>query len=52
MFAPAYESDEELRARVLYVAGDGEMLTARIQRAGGKYLDEIAAALGMKRRLG
>lgn len=49
---PALESDDELRARVLYVAGDGDGLTMRIRSASGQRLEDIAAALGLKRRRG
>lgn len=44
------ETDDELRKRVLYVAGDGEVMTLRIQRAHASRLDELAEALGLKRR--
>lgn len=44
------ESDEELRARLFYVAGDGEWLTRTIAAAGGERLDEIASCYNLKRR--
>jgi hypothetical protein len=44
------ETDDSLRARILYVAGDGELLTAHIRHADAKRLEEIAAALRLERR--
>ncbi len=44
---PGMETDEELRIRLVYVAGEAEL--AREIRFGGK-LDDIAARYGLKRR--
>ena len=44
------ESDDHLRARLLYVAGDGEWLTRVISGATGSQLDDIAACYNLKRR--
>jgi hypothetical protein len=42
--------DEDLRRRLLYVAGDGEVMTDRIRRASPVRLLEIAEVFGLKRR--
>ena len=44
------ESDEALRDRLLYVAGDGDLLTRIIASASGAKLDEIAGCYNLKRR--
>lgn len=44
------ESDDELRKRLLYVAGDGDVMSARIASAWSARLDEFANALGLERR--
>lgn len=44
------ESDEELRERLLYVAGESSAIIQQISRAVGKQLDELAAEFGLKRR--
>lgn len=44
------ESDDELRTRLLYVAGDGEWLTRTIRAASGAVLDEIASHYNLRRR--
>lgn len=44
------EDDDALRARVMYVAGDGAMLTRAIQVATGLGLDELAERYGLRRR--
>lgn len=44
------ESDDSLRARVLYVGGDGERTTYAIKAAFGQALDEWAWRFGLKRR--
>ncbi len=44
------EGDDELRARLLYVAADGAALTRAIQVATGLGLDELAWRFGLKRR--
>ncbi len=45
-----YETDEQLRARVWYVAADGERLQREIQGTQGAYLDELASRFGLVRR--
>lgn len=47
---PTPESDDELQARLLYVAGDGEWLTRTIRAASGAVLDEIASHYNLRRR--
>lgn len=44
------ESDQYLRNRVLYVAGDCDREVNRISQASGQALDEIADEFGLKRR--
>lgn len=44
------EDDEALRARLLYVAGDGAAEVQRIRVASGLALEEIADRFGLKRR--
>lgn len=44
------ETDEELRKRLLYVAGDTDYAKERIHRASGARLDELAAEVGLMRR--
>ena len=44
------ESDDELRARIMYVGGDGEMRKHEIRNATGLKLDEIAWRLSLRRR--
>lgn len=44
------EDDDSLRARVMYVAADGQMLTRAIQVATGLGLDELAERYGLRRR--
>lgn len=44
------ESDESLRERLLYVAGDGERLAHEIVHSEGRLLDELAWRFGLKRR--
>lgn len=44
------EDDEQLRARVLYVAGDGPAQVRAIQVATGLGLDEIADRYSLRRR--
>lgn len=44
------ESDEQLRARLVYVAADGEWLTQTIARATGSQLDDIASRYNLRRR--
>lgn len=44
------ESDSDLRARLLYVAGDGEWLTRVISAASGERLDDLASCYNLKRR--
>lgn len=44
------EDDDSLRARVMYVAADGQMLTRMIQVATGLGLDELAERYGLRRR--
>jgi len=45
------ESDAELRARVRYIAADGNYLTRRIETAIGEDLDDLAAMFNLRRRL-
>jgi len=44
------ESDDELRLRLLYVAGDGPQLRRVIELATGLRLDELAWCYGLSRR--
>ena len=44
------ETDQELRDRLLYVAGDGQRDCMEIERAAGAALDEIAVRFNLKRR--
>lgn len=48
---PMYEveSDESLRKRLLYVAGDGPVLVARICAAKDAALEAVAEEYGLKR---
>lgn len=46
----ALESDDDLRERLIYVAGDGGAATSRIRVAAGKQLDDIAETLNLRRR--
>ena len=48
--APKLESDEDLRSRLLYVAGDSEAVIQRIMRAKGEDLDLLADEYSLKRR--
>jgi len=48
--APEVETDEELRERLLYVAGDGAAAIQRIATARGAELDTLAAMIKLKRR--
>ncbi len=44
------EPDSELRARLLYVAGDSSQRGQRIMVASGAELEHIADEFGLKRR--
>lgn len=44
------ESDDELRKRLVYVAGDSDAQVHRISRASGSELDQMAEECGLKRR--
>lgn len=44
------ETDEQLRARLIYVAGDGHMAIERIAHTYGQKLDDKAAEYNLKRR--
>ncbi len=44
------ESDEDLRARLRYVAADGQWLTRLIAEASGAQLDELASHYNLRRR--
>jgi len=44
------EADEQLRYRLLYIAGDTESSVARIGSARGISLEIIAAEFGLRRR--
>ena len=44
------ESDDDLRDRLLYIAGDGEWLTRIISAASSVRLDEIASCYNLRRR--
>lgn len=44
------ESDDKLRARLVYVAADGEWLTRLIANATGSALDDIAGYYNLRRR--
>lgn len=44
------ETDQELRNRLLYVAGDGQRDRMEIESAAGTLLDEIAERFNLKRR--
>lgn len=44
------EPDDDLRERLLYVAGDTAAMIARIQRAQSFELDVLAEENGIKRR--
>ncbi len=44
------ESDDELRARLRYVAADGQWLTRVIAEASGAQLDELASHYNLRRR--
>lgn len=46
-----FETDEQLRARLLYLAGDGELLTRIITAAHGARLDDIASCYNLRRRV-
>ena len=43
------ESDQQLRERLKYVAGDRDLLT-EIERANGMQLDDIAERYNLRRR--
>ena len=47
---PPRESDDSLRARLLYVAGDGERAAHRILTASGVELDALAESYCLRRR--
>lgn len=49
-FAVSVETDDQLRARLLYVAGDGRAQTERIHQAQGHELDDLAAQYNLQRR--
>lgn len=44
-----FETDEELRARLLPMVGDGSVNTPKVKTAEGKALDELASFYGAKR---
>lgn len=44
------ETDQELRTRLMYVAGDGQRDRIEIENAAGLALDEIAYRFNLKRR--
>ena len=44
------ETDEQLRDRLMYVAGDGDAMVRRIRVASGVELDTIAESVGLRRR--
>ena len=44
------ETDQELRDRLLYVAGDGQRERTEIERATGIVLEEIASRFNLRRR--
>lgn len=44
------ETDEELRKRLIYVAGDTPEAVRRIDRATGAALSAIAETMGLRRR--
>lgn len=44
------ETDQELRQRLLYVAGDGQRDRTEIEGAHGDALDEIAERFNLRRR--
>lgn len=52
MQAVMAEPDADLRARILYVGGDGPQTTRAIEIAEGEKLDEWAWRFGLKRRGG
>lgn len=47
---PRRETDDELRRRLLYVAGEGPGLTRMIQVAAAERLDALAEEFGLRRR--
>jgi hypothetical protein len=45
------ETDEELRERILYVAGESGSFVQRVRMAQGAALDSIAESYGLKRHV-
>jgi hypothetical protein len=50
-FAVKLETDDDLRHRLLYVAGDGPHAQQRIINADGGQLDAIAETVNLRRRM-
>lgn len=47
---PTAETDDALRARLLYVSGDSESRVRMIMSAKGAQLDTLAEEIGLRRR--
>lgn len=47
---PTTETDDSLRARLLYVAGDSEVRVRTLMVAKGAQFDALAEEIGLRRR--
>lgn len=52
MFGTRVETDEELRARITYVAGENQSTMRELLAAAGDVLDAMAERFNLRRRRG